>query len=348
MQDRTDAKAPPGQRMKEPQRDQPEDDAEGDEHEAGSRYSDEEPDYDDDGQGPPPEGGVYATLHGEGPMTTPGSVGHPDKCQPCTFYCFTRRGCNRAHDCRFCHLTHQSKLQQRREAWKRQQREKRKSIRERMASDQASHRKNSLDNTPASPGAIAASSGTGSVATMTPKRQQNSAVAGNQRLSPLPFSFQQQLRDRPSQPVDDQADALFCYSPSQAILTIGQQTEFVPRLAVLASHFRLTVPLPPGLYLDPVSGIISGAPLGAHTRIISAVEADLPDGRRAAASLELEVVDFTRGGFVIGHMSEYEPGKYMLLMYVPEEREGNNNGGGRHVANDGAGPFPRGHPRAIQ
>ena len=47
------------------------------------------------------EGGPgYATLAREGPKESSGSVGHPDGCTPCTFYCFTRRGCNRAAECK--------------------------------------------------------------------------------------------------------------------------------------------------------------------------------------------------------------------------------------------------------
>ncbi|CAJ1421887.1 unnamed protein product [Effrenium voratum] len=80
----------------------------------------------EEGEGP---AAGYSTLAVEGAKESAGSVGHPDGCTPCTFYCFTRRGCNRGAGCKFCHMTHQSKLQQRREAWKKQQREKRKLMR---------------------------------------------------------------------------------------------------------------------------------------------------------------------------------------------------------------------------
>jgi len=49
------------------------------------------------------------------------------------------------------------------------------------------------------------------------------------------------------------------------------------------------------------------------------VEADLVDGYAVRAAIDLEVVDFTRGGFVVGHVNELEPGKFMLLLYVPED-----------------------------
>ncbi|CAE8602246.1 unnamed protein product, partial [Polarella glacialis] len=40
------------------------------------------------------------------------------------------------------------------------------------------------------------------------------------------------------------------------------------------------------------------------------------------------VVDFTRGGFVIGHMSEVEPGRFMLVIYVPEDSDEKSPDGG--------------------
>lgn len=33
----------------------------------------------------------------------------------------------------------------------------------------------------------------------------------------------------------------------------------------------------------------------------------------ANAALEVEVVDFSRGGFVMGHISEVAPGRFMLV-----------------------------------
>jgi len=113
--------------------------------------------------------------------------------------------------------------------------------------------------------------------------------------------------------------AVFSYSPNQATLTIGQEAEFHPQLAALPTAFRLVGSLPQGLVFDPVSGVISGAPMSALAQTNVVVEVDLLGDRTAYAAVELEVVDFTRGGFVIGHMNEFEPGKFMLLLYVPED-----------------------------
>lgn len=67
----------------------------------------------------------FASLQRDGPSASCGSKGHPDQCKPCAFYCYSLRGCRNGDGCVFCHLFHESKLQQRREEWKRAQREKR-------------------------------------------------------------------------------------------------------------------------------------------------------------------------------------------------------------------------------
>jgi len=270
----------------------------------------------------------FATLLMQGPQTSSGSTDHPDGCMPCTFYCFTRRGCNRGLDCRFCHLTHQSKLQQRREAWKKQQREKRKMIRERVAVEASAQR-----------------TVTGGVA----KAAQHNAVSGRRSLTgpgetnapgPVPSLTQNTGPDVRSTLAttgggasDKSAAGIFGYSPAQAVCSIGQDVEFRPHLTMPASQFRLMGgSIPQGLSLDAGSGIICGMPSMACPQTTLVVEADFAGGGTARGTMKLEVVDFTRGGFVIGHMTEFEPGRFMLILYVPEDgensarREGPMNG----------------------
>ena len=50
-----------------------------------------------------------------GPVESAGSTGHPSKCTPCAFYCFSFIGCRAGRDCAYCHLTHLSKGKQLRE-----------------------------------------------------------------------------------------------------------------------------------------------------------------------------------------------------------------------------------------
>mmetsp|Transcript_28037 Transcript_28037/g.52566 ORF Transcript_28037/g.52566 Transcript_28037/m.52566 type:complete len:431 (+) Transcript_28037:131-1423(+) len=65
------------------------------------------------------------SLKTAGPIESVGSVGHPNNCKPCAFYCFSLCGCRMDRDCAYCHLFHQSRLKQRREEWKRAQRMRR-------------------------------------------------------------------------------------------------------------------------------------------------------------------------------------------------------------------------------
>eukprot|EP00435_Cladocopium_sp_Y103_P064633 s1151_g26.t1 len=167
----------------------------------------------------------YATLARDGPKESMGSVGHPDGCTPCTFYCFTRRGCNRGADCKFCHMTHQSKLQQRREAWKKQQREKRKLMRGFAHKDDAPE---------------------------APQRPQ--VVRGKKPLTEEAV---------PNNGTSSVKSVVFTYTPSRVTLTTGQQTEIRPALFGPSSttrRFSVLSRLPEGLTLDHQTGTISGVP----------------------------------------------------------------------------------------
>lgn len=277
----------------------------------------------------PADTGHYATLHGEGPQTSAGSTNHPDQCMPCTFYCFTRRGCNRGADCRFCHLTHQSKLQQRREAWKKQQREKRKSIRERVAQEAVARRGGAKANVNAKDGGptrgATAGGGQGGTPGGIPMVSKDSYSWPSQRPRDASSIGNADKNDR-QRGMQDVAEAgfngaQFAYNVNQATLTIGQYVELWPQLADMQAQFRLAAPLPQGMVLDQSSGIIHGSPAQSTPRMTAVVEAVTANGYAMRSTVDVEVVDFTRGGFVIGNMTELEPGKFMLLLYVPEGNE---------------------------
>jgi hypothetical protein len=42
-----------------------------------------------------------------------GSMFHPDHCTPCSFFCYSLRGCNRGSQCEFCHEDHPRKARRR-------------------------------------------------------------------------------------------------------------------------------------------------------------------------------------------------------------------------------------------
>lgn len=286
---------------------------------AGSVEDDEEEEI-DDGQGAPGTG-PYETLAVQGPRNSEGSLGHAtEECLPCTFYCFTRRGCNRGEDCRFCHLVHQSKLQLRRESWKKQQREKRKAIRERMATEPVARRLPSGPGkgqgaSPALPqgGAPPAGAEPGG-----PRAGQSLQGAGRADLGP-----------DCGRPICDRA--MFCYSLDAQIYTVGQDVELTPQVMLDVLAFRLAAPMPPGLVLDRASGAIYGTATAAHPTCTVVVEADIQGGGVMRATIDMEVIDFTRGGYVVGHMSEFEKGRYMMLLYTPDADEKHDGAEGAYL-----------------
>ncbi|CAL1146893.1 unnamed protein product [Cladocopium goreaui] len=186
----------------------------------------------------------YATLARDGPKESMGSVGHPDGCTPCTFYCFTRRGCNRGADCKFCHMTHQSKLQQRREAWKKQQREKRKLMRG------FAHKEDAPE---------------------APQRPQ--VVRGKKPLTEEAV---------PNNGTSSVKSVVFTYTPSRVTLTTGQQTEIRPALFGPSSttrRFSVLSRLPEGLTLDHQTGTISGVPVMGSPWEVFNVQVEMMDGQ---------------------------------------------------------------------
>lgn len=77
-----------------------------------------------DGDVSPHHGKPSPSLQRDGPIANAGSVGHPHECKACAFYCFSLRGCRNGDACTYCHMYHESKLRQRREEWKKSQRDK--------------------------------------------------------------------------------------------------------------------------------------------------------------------------------------------------------------------------------
>mmetsp|Transcript_109189 Transcript_109189/g.216800 ORF Transcript_109189/g.216800 Transcript_109189/m.216800 type:complete len:242 (+) Transcript_109189:58-783(+) len=55
------------------------------------------------------ESGCGETLQADGPQTSEGSALHPTDCVPCSFYCYSLRGCIRGIECKFCHMEHRSR-----------------------------------------------------------------------------------------------------------------------------------------------------------------------------------------------------------------------------------------------
>lgn len=52
---------------------------------------------------------TFPSLQRNGQEFSEGSRGHPDSCMPCSFYCFSKRGCKKGSTCEFCHMLHVSR-----------------------------------------------------------------------------------------------------------------------------------------------------------------------------------------------------------------------------------------------
>jgi len=282
---------------------------------SGQDWCDDEDDEEEDdedleeGEGEDDKGGPHATLASHGPAVSEGSKDHPNECMPCTFYCFTKRGCNRGKDCRFCHLTHQSKLQQRREAWKKQQREKRKSIRER-ARKEASVPKGVVpvkDNSP----------NTQSNQAFSRRAEQSRPVANN--IADNGSENTRMTSSKTPMMTNKDREPTLTYRPTaNVLLVVGQEVYLEPSIDCVALGYRLKVPLPHGLALDQATGIIHGSPTVAAAKRTILVEADVLHVGTVRGSLEFEVVDLLSKDLAIGHLSEIEPGKFVVLVHQPE------------------------------
>mmetsp|Transcript_104641 Transcript_104641/g.295689 ORF Transcript_104641/g.295689 Transcript_104641/m.295689 type:complete len:239 (+) Transcript_104641:56-772(+) len=51
----------------------------------------------------------FPSLQRDGQQQSAGSLQHPAACKPCTFYCFTKRGCKKGSACEYCHMLHISR-----------------------------------------------------------------------------------------------------------------------------------------------------------------------------------------------------------------------------------------------
>lgn len=55
----------------------------------------------------------FPSLQRNGQQFSEGGRSHPDGCRPCSFYCFSRRGCKKALGCEYCHMLHISRSSRR-------------------------------------------------------------------------------------------------------------------------------------------------------------------------------------------------------------------------------------------
>lgn len=66
----------------------------------------------EDGLGPLPPG-VFPSLQTHGPVFSVGSKDHLMGCKPCSFFCFSKRGCKKISSCEYCHMEHRARPRKR-------------------------------------------------------------------------------------------------------------------------------------------------------------------------------------------------------------------------------------------
>mmetsp|Transcript_23225 Transcript_23225/g.54380 ORF Transcript_23225/g.54380 Transcript_23225/m.54380 type:complete len:386 (-) Transcript_23225:111-1268(-) len=242
--------------------------------------------------------GLLPSLRKDGASANSGSAGHPDECKPCAFYCYSLRGCRNGDKCSYCHLFHQSRLRQRREEWKRTQREKRRRQRDKRCSVMEGPQDCLDAKDPALvavlPEMLPAAAGN---ATSAPAVVVGPASTGAQvRTSgAAPAACVGEVRQRPTSPPAPQLQPqlaqrswtegvvqhgntqLFAYTPNSVVIAQGQMVELWPPLEMVTQGmiFAVSPDLPQGLTLDERVGVIYGRPqecTAAETYFVTACE----------------------------------------------------------------------------
>ncbi|CAK0830247.1 unnamed protein product, partial [Prorocentrum cordatum] len=127
---------------------------------------------------------------------------------------------------------------------------------------------------------------------------------------------------RPSAPRERaDSESVFSYRPGRATMAVGQVAEFKPSVEGPVHRFSPVAPLPAEFALNVATGVITASPTTQFSQITLVIQAELYDGRCLRGMLQVDSVDFSLGGYVLGHMSEVAPGRYMMLLYVPEGDE---------------------------
>jgi len=207
----------------------------------------------------------FDSLERNGPQESLGSRQHPEGCKPCAFYCYSLCGCRNGPSCIFCHLFHESKLRQRREEWKRAQREKR-GLRRKAAREGATTAVEAEVATQMSPTAIAAGTSIWSSASK-PFESFERAVSGQGFASQSePMRVREVTAAGPAWSAQH-----FPYVPRNVTLTVGTAARIAPPEALLDAPrvFSVIPDLPDGLIIERQTGVIHGTPKEATSDMVT-------------------------------------------------------------------------------
>lgn len=187
---------------------------------------------------------LYASLSRDGPVYSKGSAQHEDGgCKPCSFYCFSHKGCFRGKSCNFCHMFHSSKSHMKKDG-------RAQGYKILSPGDQQHHSGEGRINS-------------GESDKNQPRKRVSFEVPETVEASMQEESMSSSLSSSMQYPPShDAADSdSFSYLPGEVTVSIGQRLELAPLLDGLHPRVFATAPeLPPGLMIDKYTGVIHGVP----------------------------------------------------------------------------------------
>lgn len=257
-----------------------------------------------------------------GPAQSNGSSKHPDQCEPCVYYCFSKKGCNKGDACDRCHGFHESKLRKKRERWKKDVRQlyqarvaKKRGTEEPYAETEAGIRQVEESEELAGPAPspeieymqdYIQDSLDCSAVTDAPwpvKNGINAAycadipgVGVGNGFDALQTSASMANAYVPAPSVPAPNADVFSYTPSNVVATLGQKVELMP-LTFGKLIFAIAPNLPRGLSIDMHTGLIHGAgqelTTGPETYFVTACEPSPLIHRIKVATINISIVNPT-------------------------------------------------------
>lgn len=198
-----------------------------------------------------------------------GSALHPNDCTPCSFFCYSMVGCNKAENCEYCHEDHPKKLR------RRGKKKRRGDAAHNAELDMSQYPQNDSeedneDRLPQQPEAIRVTPQFPGSATPNSLVQLLSALAW---LAPLPGNppGKDRLRSRLSKLndsddlVEKHYNVIMWYNEPNVVLEVGQWKQLIPFVScgddVFGADpwaFEVEPELPRDLMLDSRTGVIKG------------------------------------------------------------------------------------------
>mmetsp|Transcript_5244 Transcript_5244/g.12627 ORF Transcript_5244/g.12627 Transcript_5244/m.12627 type:complete len:652 (-) Transcript_5244:136-2091(-) len=236
-----------------------------------------------------------------------GSLLHPDDCRPCSFFCYSLVGCNRGKACKFCHMEHPRKGRRR---GKKKGRDGHGSLQGGRDQGDQDWEEVPLSQAPVKP-EFDAKVDDG----LLP------LLSALELLSPLPPPVLTPSRGRGSNAAAKAEMLELDYSEPDVVLFIGHPKKVIPFLLGAGRGtptFVVKPPLPLGLELDPMTGVISGVVFLSSIceESFHSVTVEC-DGSKASSTIHIRILDHARVLADIGR--SYAPGDCSSSACTSEE-----------------------------